>query len=271
MLNLDLLENCRKSGDKVIARCPACVEEGHDRQGNHLVIFNKGKGAFGCVANPKDKAHQKRIYDIVGVGRDKFRPSRQPKSNGRTEKKEKWQKGLTDKLRKHLTDILSHYLSNNWRGDLELLSIAEGSELTAHAFVEGLFKPDEVLWLGETKFDSGKPRHSENFKSCQYWLKKEKLPPRIRLSLALIYCLQSELNLTLRAVIDTGGKSLHGWFDRPSSQKIENLLSLCDGLKIDKSVVNQSATMAMRFVGCPHESTNGVSRLLYLNKKYEKK
>ena len=42
-----------------------------------------------------------------------------------------------------------------------------------------------------------------------------------RLCAALICLCRDRLKLTLRAVIDTGGKSLHGWFDRPSDEALK--------------------------------------------------
>lgn len=65
-LILSRLENAYQSGDKTIARCPACAETGKDRQGKHLFVLPGGK--FGCVAFPGDagKVHRRRIYALVG-------------------------------------------------------------------------------------------------------------------------------------------------------------------------------------------------------------
>lgn len=75
-LDLDRLEHVRQlPGGKIIAQCPACMEEGHDRRcRNHLVIWPDGR--FGCVAHPDDGQHRKRIYALAGKseGRGEFRP-----------------------------------------------------------------------------------------------------------------------------------------------------------------------------------------------------
>ena len=67
-LDISKLENVRKRGGKVIARCPACAEAGHDQKGEHLVI--NADGRFGCVVYPGDSAdakeHRKRIFALCG-------------------------------------------------------------------------------------------------------------------------------------------------------------------------------------------------------------
>ena len=74
-MNIDInkLENAVstvKDGiDVIIARCPACAEDGRDNKGDHLIVFPDGR--FGCVVNPveqEDSAeHRKRIYALVGI------------------------------------------------------------------------------------------------------------------------------------------------------------------------------------------------------------
>lgn len=70
MMSLDIskLENIRKRGRKITARCPACAEAGHDQKGEHLFI--NADGPFGCVVYPGDladaKAHRKRIFAMCG-------------------------------------------------------------------------------------------------------------------------------------------------------------------------------------------------------------
>ncbi len=63
-LDVARLENVRDRGNKIESACPACREEGRDRTGNHLVIYQDGR--FGCVANPEDHEHRKRIWQLAG-------------------------------------------------------------------------------------------------------------------------------------------------------------------------------------------------------------
>ena len=64
-LNLSILENVKTANGKTTARCPACKEEGYDKDGEHLVIYPDGR--YGCAVNPGDKVHTKRIYELVGA------------------------------------------------------------------------------------------------------------------------------------------------------------------------------------------------------------
>lgn len=64
-LDSKLLENVTTTNGKTTARCPACKECGSDDGGDHLVIYPDGK--YGCVMNPGDKGHTKRIFELVGI------------------------------------------------------------------------------------------------------------------------------------------------------------------------------------------------------------
>ncbi len=87
-----------------------------------------------------------------------------------------------------------------------------------------------------------------------------------KLSAALIRLCRDRLKLTLRAVIDTGGKSLHGWFDRPSDEALKSLLSIAEGLAIDTAVITR-ASNPLRLPGCVHQTTGQAARLHFLNSK----
>jgi len=71
MLDLDRLETVRVRGGKVIARCPACAETGADRSGNHLSIFDQGRGAFACIAfaGQSGDEHRRRIFELAGIAK----------------------------------------------------------------------------------------------------------------------------------------------------------------------------------------------------------
>jgi len=68
-LDITKLERvCPKDDGRIIARCPACAQSGHDHTGNHLVVFPDGQ--FSCVAYPgaSGKEHRRQIYALVGEG-----------------------------------------------------------------------------------------------------------------------------------------------------------------------------------------------------------
>lgn len=66
-LDTNKLEKVKQAGSKILARCPACAEEGHDRKGEHLFIEPGGK--FGCIGYPgaEGSQHRKRIFRLVGI------------------------------------------------------------------------------------------------------------------------------------------------------------------------------------------------------------
>jgi len=86
-----------------------------------------------------------------------------------------------------------------------------------------------------------------------------------KLSAALFAFMTDRLKMTLRAVIDTGGKSLHGWFDRPSPEGMTALQTIIDGLAIDTAVFARCSSNPLRAPGCLHDMTGNRAHLLHLS------
>lgn len=206
---------------------------------------------------------------------------------------------------------LQPYHSSDWRADLYHSSPiwTETPEESAQAFLNTLFPPDSILWMGEP-YDTGREKHRENFRTTREWIKAASLPSRIAagtfrpgsfsrskdnladssfliiesddlighkpsnagernenkaLSYALAGYCQHELGLHLRAVIDTGNKSLHLWFDRPPPKALEAVRTLAPGLRIDTGLFDSCSTAPLRMPGCIHEKTKLPATLLYLD------
>jgi len=120
-----------------------------------------------------------------------------------------------------------------------------GNERDHWRLLLGKFKPDDVVWIGNT-YDSGKPEHATHFRTAAEWLKETAaLGPLIcPVAFKNTSCARSNDNvvarrflvvesdtltrdevggvfrwlhegcdLKLAAVVDTGGKSLHAWFE----------------------------------------------------------
>ena len=53
----------------IVARCPACSEQGLDHTGDHLIVYEDGR--FGCVVHGGAEAacqdHRKRVFQLVGT------------------------------------------------------------------------------------------------------------------------------------------------------------------------------------------------------------
>lgn len=127
-------------------------------------------------------------------------------------------------------------------------SVAEPVE-EHHYQILGLFADDDIVWCGRDVYDSGSPRHAYRFRPVREWLAQSDCPgPFICPSTfrpgtysrraanvlaakflviesdtlsrdeigAIFSWLDTALGIPLRAVVDTGGKSLHGWFDQPA-------------------------------------------------------
>lgn len=64
-LDLQKLDRLRERGGKLIARCPACHENGRDTAGDNLTIFEND--VFACAAWQGDREHSKRILELTGL------------------------------------------------------------------------------------------------------------------------------------------------------------------------------------------------------------
>lgn len=63
-VDLTKLENVNNRPDgSLICRCPACAKSGHDKMGNHLIIYRDGR--FGCAKYKGDNEHNKIIRRLI--------------------------------------------------------------------------------------------------------------------------------------------------------------------------------------------------------------
>lgn len=138
-----------------------------------------------------------------------------------------------------------------------------------------LYKPSDVIWIGCELYESGSPEHARNFRTVEEWRRESDVPGRricpnlfqpgvvsrsdknIIATRFLVVESDPDPNdpgkglqkndfcsvlkwlqktLRLRAVVDTGGKSLHGWFDYPPRAEFENLTKILEALKCDPAL-----------------------------------
>lgn len=90
-----------------------------------------------------------------------------------------------------------------------------------------------------------------------------------RLNCALVFWLMSFNDMELRAVYDTGNKSLHAIFDRPPDETMRQLINIVksDSFGIDSQSFDKPA-IPLRLPESIHEKTKEKCDLLYLNPKY---
>ena len=141
-----------------------------------------------------------------------------------------------EQIQKDTKDVPSADPNNHWRHIVEL------------------FRGDVVLWIGN-KYDSGSPQHERNFQMASAWLNGGSIPGQFTCPAgfkvnsqsrsnenvlhrhflvvesdvlskdevgAVFKWMRDEVGLNLRAVVDTTGKSLHGWFDFPKKAGTTN-------------------------------------------------
>jgi len=82
-------------------------------------------------------------------------------------------------------------------------------------------------------------------------------------SLALVRWLREGMNWMLAAIIWTGGKSLHAWFQTPPPEAVRSLRYAAPSFGLDSGLIGHPAHPC-RLPGQRHEKTGGMSRVLWL-------
>jgi hypothetical protein len=158
-----------------------------------------------------------------------------------------------------------------------------------------LFKADDVVWIGDVQ-SSGRPENMANFRPVGEWLKQSECPgsftcgstfknnsysrsnenvlnrrflviesdtlQRLEMLAVIQWC---RLFMRLKAVVDTGGKSLHGWFEYPSEAALEQLKIILPQLGCDRALFK--ASQPCRLPGAWREEKGNWQKLLWLDLK----
>ena len=188
MLDINLLQKAKTTGNRVVAQCPACHVVGNDRTGNNLAYYVDTE-SFGCIAHPRDSAHLSEIFRLVGIKEELTSKDKQARARAAhraaQERRAKDAEALqAARLKQALDDsleaLLAPYMSDTWRTDLLDRSPLnfDCPERIPHDFVLNLFHPEDRLWMGG-EFESGKEIHRVNFKTRDEWLELDRLPERI--------------------------------------------------------------------------------------------
>jgi hypothetical protein len=172
-LDLSRLEKVRHVGTKIVARCPACAEDGGDRGGHHLAILPSGK--FACAAYPGDSAHRRRVFGLVGVLGERERDPEQDRRwrEGRAKERlvEQDRRRLVEVARVRRTAIIARH---PW----DYVDVCDDSpqridcplvEYDARHFLASLFPAAALLWTGEVHESGQDGRHSGRWRTCYEW------------------------------------------------------------------------------------------------------
>lgn len=179
---------------------------------------------------------------------------------------------LQHRARKALPTILKKY---RWPYEQMLSDSPQnvrGNEAEHWKLLLGKFKIDDVIWIGERE-SSGRPENAINFRTVSDWLKCEWAPHQFicpatftnnsisrsnenvlerrfvvvesdelkRDEVGAVFRYLIESGLKLVAVVDTAGKSLHGWFEYPADDEtMDALRLLLPALKCDPKMLTAS-------------------------------
>jgi len=268
-----------------IAQCPACFEAGNDTTGNHIRIWNDGR--FACVANPGNHTHRSRVWELCGD------PTAKRDSIGRVLTRLRKE----SKLREQAALSRVRILKKLWSPE-EILAASPASiptnETDQALAVIGLFQPRDIVWIGD-KWDSGKQRHACHFKRAFEWTRNRVLPGplacsctflpgviaraartvKVRRFLVIesdtlpypqqgaVFRYVQECGLRLRAVVNTAGRSLHGWFDAPPQRVVSDLHAFLPEIGADPATFNPP--QPFRLPGWPRADTGKIPTLIYLD------
>jgi len=157
------------------------------------------------------------------------------------------------------------------------------------------FAPADVVWIGGVQ-DSGSPECAANFKPVSEWLTYGRAPGKFvcpvnfkntsiarsnanivnrrflvvesdvlkKDEVGAVFRWLTECDLKLMAVVDTAGKSLHGWFDFTDCEPVlDELRLMLPALKCDPKLF--TASQPVRLPGA--ERDGKLQRLVYLAKE----
>jgi len=273
-----------------IAQCPVCAQDGGDHAGQHLRQFPDGR--YACAAHPGDREHRRHMNALAG---DKSASSGQPKAKSvvlfRRFNRE-------DRLLRNFLAGWPDVLRSTWSP--EEIRAASPSRIPPSPSGQvrvllRMFNPRDLVWMGDHR-DSGEPRHARHFRTACDWMSLPHLPPGPRICPAAFkpgtfsrcqeavkarrfLVVESDTlpfpeqgavlrwvgrHCRLRAVVDTRGRSLHGWFDVPTPTLMRDLRLCLDALPkiVDPALWN--AAQPCRLPGWPRDDNQQLPQLIYL-------
>ena len=236
---------------------------------------------------------RKRIFDVPNGERA---PSKVQAAGG---KEVKWP-NIIDIIRRRTAATLPVIIQHNaWPREAMLqdspVPLADmAPEQQWKEVVSLLPDSDELIWIGQ-KMESGREEHADKFRRRRDWLAQDGeapanfiLPAMLRPGSisrtkaditrktvcvvesddlnhdeigAVFKWLTTALGWKLHAVVDTAGKSLHGWY-QPSDLPPKELEALITGLKCDASVLRE--TQPVRLPGAMRDGR--LQKLVYLRR-----
>lgn len=167
------LENIRHRGDDVISACPACREMGKDTAGDNLRVYSGGP--FNCIAHPKDREHNRRIFALVGVRgtMPRLDPVEQYQQRVRYARERQRAQDLAElqhAARVHRATVISRWAwdpADVWEDSPQRIDQPLVSQ-DPRWFIQSLFSPDSVVWTGDVRHSG--TRHADRWRTVMQWM-----------------------------------------------------------------------------------------------------
>ena len=280
--------------------CPGQALHTHPHGSKDCLVYLEGAPTIFCLhsscASVVSEANQ-RLRSAIGkmVATGKRPMSNRMLHNARQQREAERQaeKQRNSQLKNHLSRVVKQLA-------IEPESFAASSPSLVPQDVSkhwhsllSLFEPQDVLWCGE-KQDSGSPSSARCFKVRDEWLKEPWSPgplttpctfqpgsiSRSKQSVLHRRFLVVESDVLpkpeflavvrwlstcheLRAVVDTGGKSLHAWFNSPPEAGLSGLKETLVAMQCDEAMFRLA--QPVRLPSFQRPETKRMQRLIWVN------
>ena len=292
----------KERGTKLTAECRVYLEKG-ERNAAGIPTIKCMHSSCSVAVDEANRSLRSQIakHEWAKAKGEGFHP---PKQRHRTKEeierewKERRNAALRVRSRDSVAEIVRAYPWSSYEmWEASTGELKNGRILTPRVQIElmlGLFEPDEIIWCGDFKTrvfapasvwlkqavesaivpgpricpnvfrEGATARSNEQMKRLKFFvLEHDKLS--LSEQSALIRWMSEKVGWTLRAVVYTGGKSLHAWFDAPAAAELEEARVVLGAMGFDPS--SFTASQPYRLPGWNHDKTGHQAKILFYGGK----
>ena len=236
-------------------RCPGESLHTHRNGSRHCRVYLQGVPSIYCVhdsCNGVVEEKNKALRSAIGKAERGANPNLSPWKPSAADREREREQKRVETMRKRAAAFFPAILERHaytvvdfWESSVYRLDDEAKNDWRPHL---RLFAATDVVWIGQPT-DSG-PGHERNFRTAAEWLKEPGAPNQFttgatfkggsfnrskeNIVCARYFIIESDTKskdefcavikfmatrLWLRAIVDTGGKSLHAWFEPPKTEK----------------------------------------------------
>jgi hypothetical protein len=238
-----------------------------------LVYLSPGKApSVHCFHSSCSSAIQEanfRLRSTIGKAEAGSRPSLPKRRRVEIDRKEQARMALIQKA-KGLSKVIMERFA--WAPEEAWTSspVSSSDQEKDHQLLLSLFNADDRIWIGNKPEDSG---HERNFRTAAEWMAKDRAPGNFTCPATFTDCAINRSNsnvktrrflvvesdelttveqcsvyrwlnesgiMKLRALVSTGGKSVHAWFDFPREETLAELRIILPALRFDPRLFTAS-------------------------------